>query len=111
VVSGIILYQILYSDVIGHLSEYATLLAMGYSNFYVIRVVFVQAFLLTLLSFPFSIAISIGLYASMAAATNLVIYMSIARVISVLAISLSTSMFSCYLSTNRLRNIDPSSLY
>ena len=111
VVSGIILYQILYSDVISHLSEYATLLALGYPNIYVIKVVFVQAFLLTALSFPFSVAISLGLYTLMASATNLVIYMTFSRSISVLFFSLLTSGFSCYLATNQLRKVDPSSLY
>jgi putative ABC transport system permease protein len=111
VVSGIILYQILYSDVISHLSEYATLLALGYPNIYVIKVVFVQAFLLTAFSFPFSVAISLGLYTLMASATNLVIYMTFARSISVLFLSLFTSGFSCWLATNQLRKVDPSSLY
>ena len=111
VVSGIILYQILYSDVVSHLSEYATLLALGYPNIYVIKVVFVQAFLLTALSFPFSVAISIGLYTLMASTTNLVIYMTLARSFSVLFFSLITSGFSCYLATTQLRKVDPSSLY
>ena len=111
VVSGIILYQILYSDVISHLSEYATLLALGYSNVYVIRVVFVQAFLLTVFSFPFALVFSISLYSLMASATNLVIYMTFARSFSVLLVSLSTSFCSCYLATNQLRKVDPSSLY
>lgn len=111
VVSGIILYQILYSDVISHLPEYATLLALGYPNIYVIKVVFVQAFLLTAISFPFSFAITLGLYGLMASATNLVIYMTLERCISVLFLSLLTSSFSCYLATNQLRKVDPSSLY
>ena len=111
VVSGIILYQILYSDVISHLPEYATLLALGYPNIYVIKVVFVQAFLLTAISFPFSFAISLGLYGLMASATNLVIYMTLERCISVLFLSLLTRSFSCYLATNQLRKVDPSSLY
>ena len=111
VVSGIILYQILYSDVISHLPEYATLLALGYPNIYVIKVVFVQAFLLTALSFPFSLAISLGLYTLMASATNLVIYMTFARSISVFLLSMLTSAFSCYLATNQLRKVDPSTLY
>ena len=111
VVSGIILYQILYSDVISHLPEYATLLALGYPTIYVIKVVFVQAFLLTAISFPFSFAITLGLYGLMASATNLVIYMTLERCISVLFLSLLTSSFSCYLATNQLRKVDPSSLY
>ena len=110
-VSGIILYQIQYADVISHLSEYATLLALGYSNLYVIRVVFVQAFLLTAISFPFALVFSMGLYLFMASASNLVIYMTLARSVSVFFLSLTVSTFSCYLATNQLRKVDPSSLY
>jgi|LauGreDrversion4_2_1035121.scaffolds.fasta_scaffold05311_7 putative ABC transport system permease protein len=111
IVSGIILYQILFSDVIAHLAEYATLLALGYTNSYVIRVVFTQALLLVLLSFPFSLAISVALYSVMSTATNLVIYMTVGRASLVLLLSSATSMASCYLATNQLRKVDPSTLY
>jgi putative ABC transport system permease protein len=111
VVSGIILYQILYSDVTNHLSEYATLLALGYSNIFVIRVVFVQAVLLVLISFPFAVLFSFGLYSLIASSTGLLVSMPFSRIILVLLSTLSTSTFSCYLATNKLRNVDPSTLY
>jgi putative ABC transport system permease protein len=111
VVSGIILYQILYSDVLSHISEYATLLALGYTNIYVTRVVFTQALLLTLIATPAAIAISMALYTIMSVATNLVIYMTFARAVFVLVLGSATSMFSCYLATDRLRKVDPSTLY
>lgn len=111
VVSGIILYQILYSDVIGHLPEYATLLALGYTEGFVIRVVFTQALLLVILSFPFALGISIGLYNAMSNSTNLLIFMTASRASLVLLLSSATSMFSCYLATNQLRKVDPSTLY
>jgi putative ABC transport system permease protein len=111
VVSGIILYQILYSDVISHLPEYATLLALGYTNIFVIKIVFTQALMLTLMSFPFSILISMGLYTIMMSASNLLIYMTIGRAIIVASLSIGTSMISCYIATNKLRKVDPSTLY
>ncbi|WP_341881029.1 FtsX-like permease family protein [Synechococcus sp. UW140] len=111
VVSGIILYQILYSDVISHLPEYATLLALGYTNIFVIKIVFTQALILTLMSFPFSILISMGLYSIMMSASNLLIYMTIGRAIIVASLSIATSMISCYIATNKLREVDPSTLY
>jgi len=111
VVSGIILYQILYSDVTSHLSEYATLLALGYSNAFVVRVVFAQAVMLTLASFPVAILFSLGLYAFMASATNLLVTMPFSRLVLVLLSTLFTSIFSCYLATSKLRRVDPSSLY
>jgi putative ABC transport system permease protein len=111
VVSGIILYQILYSDVLSHISEYATLLALGYTNIYVTRVVFTQALLLTLIATPVAIAISMALYTIMSVATNLVIYMTFGRAVFVLVLGSATSMFSCYLATDKLRKVDPSTLY
>ena len=39
IVGMVIVYQILFSDIASHLREYATLKAMGYSNFYLARVV------------------------------------------------------------------------
>ena len=111
VVSGIILYQILYSDVLSHISEYATLLALGYTNIYVTRVVFTQALLLTLIATPAAIAISMALYTIMSVATNLVIYMTFGRAVFVLVLGSATSMFSCYLATDKLRKVDPSTLY
>ena len=110
-VSGIIIYQILYSDVTSHLAEYATLLALGYTNRYVIRVVFNQALILTLIAFPFALAISISLYTVMSLGTSLVIYMTFGRAASVLLLGSITSMASCYLATNQLRKVDPSTLY
>ena len=37
IVGMVIVYQILFSDIASHLKEYATLKAMGYSNFYLGR--------------------------------------------------------------------------
>ena len=46
IVGTVIVYQILYSEVSDHLSEYATLKAMGYSQNYLLLVVFQEAFIL-----------------------------------------------------------------
>ena len=46
VVGLVVVYQILYADVSDHLGEYATLKAMGYSNFFLSRVVVYQAIIL-----------------------------------------------------------------
>lgn len=111
VVSGVILYQILYSDVVSHIPEYATLLALGYTKGFISRTVFSQALLLTLMAFPFAIGISIGLYAILSTTTNLVIYMTASRAVTVLILGSLTSLVSGYLATGQLRKADPSSLY
>ena len=49
VVGMVIVYQILFSDIAGHLKEYATLKAMGYSGSYLARVVLGAALILACL--------------------------------------------------------------
>lgn len=110
-VSGIILYQILYSDVISHIAEYATLLALGYTKAFIARTVFSQAILLTLMAFPFAIGMSVTLYALLSKATNLLIYMTASRAVIVLILGSLTSVLSGYFATGQLRKADPSTLY
>lgn len=111
VVSGVILYQILYSDVVSHIGEYATLLALGYTKAFIARTVFSQAILLTLMAFPFAIGISVTLYAVLSTTTNLLIYMTASRAATVLILGSLTSFLSGYLATGQLRKADPSTLY
>src|SRR6185436_14690873 len=51
VVGSVIVYQILYTDVIDHLKEYATLKAIGYSDRFLFGVVLQQAVILSVLGF------------------------------------------------------------
>jgi putative ABC transport system permease protein len=51
VVGMVIVYQILFSDIASHLKEYATLKAMGYSGFYLARVVLGAALILAIAGF------------------------------------------------------------
>ncbi|MEN9230335.1 MAG: ABC transporter permease DevC [Thermostichus sp. DG02_5_bins_236] len=46
-----IVYQILHSDVLDHLPEYATLKAMGYTNCYLLQTLFQESLLLVVLGF------------------------------------------------------------
>jgi putative ABC transport system permease protein len=51
-------YQILYSDVSEHLSEYATVKAIGYHDRYLFRVVLQEALILSILGFPPGVLVS-----------------------------------------------------
>ncbi len=51
IVGTVIVYQILFSDVTDHLSEYATLKAMGFRNTYLEFVVFQEAIILASLGY------------------------------------------------------------
>ena len=111
VVGGIIVYQILFSDVSEHLNEYATLRAIGYSNRFVSGIVIQQALILALLGFIPGILISNGLYGTAAAATHLPIHMTLERALTVLLMTLVMCSISALLAVRKVRKLDPAEVF
>ena len=62
-VGGVVVYQVLYTDVSDHLKEYATLKAMGFADAFILLIVIQEAFLLVISSFIPATIISTGMYA------------------------------------------------
>ncbi len=111
VVGVIVVYQILYSNISSHLTEYATLKAMGFKDQYLLSVVFQQALILASLGYVPGLAISIALYDISKNATKLPIVMSTDKVILVLISATLMCLTSGFLSTNKLRNVDPADIF
>ncbi|MBE9006341.1 FtsX-like permease family protein [Fortiea sp. LEGE XX443] len=111
VVGVIVVYQILYSNISTHLAEYATLKAMGFKNKYLLGIVFQQALILASLGYIPGFAISLGLYDIAKNATKLPISMSLQRAITVLFLAVLMCLVSGFLSTNKLRNVDPADIF
>jgi putative ABC transport system permease protein len=107
----IIVYQILSTDVNSHLKEYATFKAMGYSNNYLLGVVFEEAMIIALIGFIPSGAISLGLYQLAANATNLPVFMTLSRAIFVFVLTLAMCMISGLIATKRLQSADPADMF
>jgi putative ABC transport system permease protein len=111
VVGGIIVYQILYSDVSDHLSEYATLKAMGYDDGFVVNIIVQESLILALLAFAPSLLLSLGLYGFLARATSLMVVMTAERAVLVFAFTLVMSGISGWLATGKLRRLDPADIF
>ncbi|YAF98916.1 MAG: ABC transporter permease DevC [Nodularia sp. CChRGM 3473] len=111
VVGVIVVYQILYSNISTHLAEYATLKAMGFKNKYLLSVVFQQALILASLGYIPGFVISIGLYDVAKNATRLPIFMNLQRATIVLIFAVSMCLISGFLSTNKLRKVDPADIF
>jgi putative ABC transport system permease protein len=107
----IIVYQILSTDVNSHIKEYATFKAMGYSNNYLLGVVFEEAIIIALIGFIPSGAISLGLYHLAANATNLPIFMTLSRAIFVFVLTLVMCMISGSIATKKLQSADPADMF
>jgi len=111
VVGTIIVYQILYTDVVDHLPEYATLKAMGYGDNYLLMVVFQEALLLAVIGFIPSLGFSLFFYANTAKATGLPIIMTVARAIMVLVLTMLMCTLSGAIAVGKLRSADPADIF
>jgi putative ABC transport system permease protein len=111
IVGIVIVYQILYTDVTDHLSEYATLKAMGYADTYLLSVVFQEAIILAVIGFVPGTFMAIGLYTMTRNATNLPLIMTIARATIVLILTIVMCLFSGTIAVRKLRTADPADLF
>jgi putative ABC transport system permease protein len=111
IVGIVIVYQILYTDVADHLSEYATLKAMGYTDFYLLTVVFQEAIILSIVGFFPGMFAAVGLYSMTRAATNLPLMMTVARAITVLLLTMMMCIISGTIAVRKLRAADPADMF
>ena len=107
IVGSIIVYQIPFADVSEHLSEYATLKAMGYSDAYLAGVVLQEAAILAFLGFVPGTFVSFALYRLAADATMLPLEMSWTRSTQVLLLIVTMCSVSALLAVRKLRYADP----
>lgn len=110
VVGGIIVYQILFADVSDHLSDYATLKAMGYTNAAVSWVVLRQAVMLALLGFFPGLTLSMAMYAVASEAIRMPLVMSPERVAVVFSLTLVMCATAGLLALNKLKSADPAEI-
>jgi putative ABC transport system permease protein len=111
IVGAIICYQIQFTDITDHMSEFATLKAMGYSGGYFWRLMLTQSFYLACLGFLPGIVISYLLYQALANYSGLIMMMTWDRVASVWVLTLIMCCISGALAIRKLFNSDPASLF
>jgi putative ABC transport system permease protein len=111
IVGTVIVYQILSSDVADHLAEYATLKAMGYRDIYLLIIVMQEALILAIVGYLPGHAIAFGLYALTRGATNLPLFMTIERAVTVLILTITMCLASGAIATRKLRAADPADIF
>ncbi|MEA5605300.1 ABC transporter permease DevC [Nostoc sp. UHCC 0252] len=111
IVGIVIVYQILYTDVDDHLSEYATLKAMGYRDLYFVAVIFQEAVILAFLGYLPGVFISISLYSLTASATSLPMFMTATKSIVVLVSTIIMCCVSGIIAMNKLKSADPADCF
>jgi putative ABC transport system permease protein len=110
-VGFLILYQVLSSDIARHLSEYATLKAIGYDDRAVATIVVLQGLALSFASYAPALLLSIWIYRVTRRATLLPMGMTVGRVGGVLFLTLAMSAASGWLALRKLRAANPADLF
>lgn len=110
-VGGVVVYQVLYTDVSDHLKEYATLKAMGFADSFILTIVIQEAFLLGISSFIPATLISSGMYAFLTAASGIRIEMTSDKTALVGSLTLGVCAASAAIAIRRLRDADPASVF
>ena len=110
-VGAVIVYQILYADVSDHLSEYATLKAMGYSHRYLLNVVFQEALMLAFFGYIPGYIISLLLYDLIRAESFLPIFMTVNRGVNILILTVLMCFVSGMIAVRKLKEADPADVF
>ncbi|MCG6136085.1 MAG: ABC transporter permease DevC [Nostoc sp. LLA-1] len=111
IVGTVIVYQILYTEVSDHLSEYATLKAIGYTQRYLLIVILQEAFLLACLGYIPGWIVAMFMYSSARQATLLPVLMSFGRAITVLILTIIMCFISGAIAVRKLRSADPADIF
>jgi putative ABC transport system permease protein len=111
IVGVAIVYQVLYSDVSDHLSEYATLKAIGYSNRSLLIVIFQEALFLAVLGYLPGFIATLGMYQLLTTLTKLELIMTVNLAVTVFILTLAMCLISGAIASNKLRAADPADVF
>lgn len=111
VVGVVIVYQILSSEVIDHLPEYATLKAIGYTDNALLAIVAQEALILSIIGFIPGILASFVIYDMSNAATGMPIAMNLERAVLVFTLTVTMCMISALVAMRKLKKADPATLF
>jgi putative ABC transport system permease protein len=111
VVGVIICYQIIYASIADHMSEFATLKAMGYPGRYFVGVVFFESLYLSVLGFVPGMLVSLVLYQGLAYSTGLLMVPQVSRTVVVYLLTLFMCTASGFLAMRKVLSADPAELF
>ncbi|MEO8352486.1 MAG: FtsX-like permease family protein, partial [Chthoniobacteraceae bacterium] len=111
VIGVFICYQILFTDIADHLSQFATLKALGYLDRHVVQLVLTQALLLGVAGFLPAVLATFALYSALTALTGIVTQLTIARVLLVFCLTLGMCLVAGRLAVRKALAADPADLF
>lgn len=110
-VGGIVVYQILYTDVTDHLREYATLKALGITDRFLFRIVMTEALILLIASALPSTILSGALFSVTRDEAGMPTELAVPEVLAVFAMAAAMCVFAGLLATRKLKTADPADIF
>ena len=111
IVGGVICYMVLAADVIAHLPEYATLKAMGYSNYFLGRTVLGQSCYLASISLPPATLAALALFFVVTVSSGIQIRMTWYWIVLVAVLSYLMCSVAGIMAIRKLSKAEPASLF
>lgn len=110
-VGAVIVYQILYTDVTDHLSEYATLKAIGFGDSFFVWIIVQESFILSVMGFVPGTVLAEILYVLTRSVAGMQTYMAPSSLAIVFGLSLSMCLIAGLLATRKLRKANPADIF
>lgn len=111
IVGIVVVYQILYTNVTDYLPEYATLKAMGYTQNYLLSLVFQEAIILAVLGYVQGLIMAWFAYKMSRDATSLPIEMTNMRAVVVLILTGLMCCIAGAIAVRKLKDADPADIF
>jgi putative ABC transport system permease protein len=107
----VVCYQILYTGIVDHLPQYATIKAMGYSDAFLIRLVLEEATWLGLGGFIPGMIISTAVYAALEFYTYVPMRITFERSATVFVLTLTMCVVSALIAVRKAIEADPAEVF
>lgn len=110
-VGGIVVYQILYTDVTDHLREYATLKAMGVTDLFLFGIVMTEALILLLAAALPSTLIAAAMFHITWIGSGMPTELSVLELLAVFTMAALMCIIAGALATRKLKTADPADIF
>jgi putative ABC transport system permease protein len=106
-----ICYQVLYTDIMDHLPQYATLKAIGYSDAYLKKVVLQEAVILGVLGYFPGLAVSLASYAAIQSVSGILMQLTVPRALLVFVMTIAMCAVSGLIAVRKVIRSDPTEVF
>ena len=110
-VGGVVVYQVLYTDVTDHLREYATLKAMGITDMFLFRIILTEALILLIAVALPSTILTGALFYVTRYGSGMPTELAVTEFLAVFALAAVMCVFAGYLATRKLKTADPADIF